>query len=107
MEQLRDILRLGHIALGFLGLVIFWVPIVAKKGASVHVAAGKIFTFAVYLVTTSAVINWVILMTSRLPLRRAEGNDLAEGRGPCPRYVPVLKRAHPYLGALSVTPALA
>ena len=62
MEEVRDILRLVHIAIGFIGLAVFWVPIVVKKGASLHIAAGKIYTWAVYFVAGSAVTNAVILM---------------------------------------------
>ncbi len=34
----------GHIVFGAVGLVIFWVPVVAKKGRWLHRHAGRIFT---------------------------------------------------------------
>ena len=44
----------AHIAVAFFGLVVFWIPIFARKGERVHVRAGKVFLYAAYFVGASA-----------------------------------------------------
>lgn len=64
-------LRVGHIAFGFTGLAAFWIPVFARKGARIHVAAGTVFAWCVYVVAASAVINAILLMT--LALQQGSG----------------------------------
>jgi hypothetical protein len=44
----------AHIVVAFFGLVVFWIPIFARKGERVHVRAGKVFLYAAYFVGASA-----------------------------------------------------
>lgn len=44
-----------HIASGAPGLVAFWLPIMAKKGAGLHKVAGRVFTFAMMFTGTVAI----------------------------------------------------
>ena len=41
-----DLLRGVHIAAGSLALVSLWVPLVSRKGGSVHRRAGRVFVIA-------------------------------------------------------------
>jgi uncharacterized membrane protein len=45
-----------HIATGAIGLIAFWVPVVAKKGGSLHQRAGRVFTWTMLMTGTSAVL---------------------------------------------------
>ncbi len=45
-----------HVVAGFLGLVAFWIPVFARKGGRAHVRAGRVYAYAVYVVTLSAVV---------------------------------------------------
>ncbi len=48
-------LVLGHITTGAVGLVAFWVPIVARKGSPVHRSAGRVFTVSMLVTGTIAI----------------------------------------------------
>ncbi len=47
---------LAHIVTGSVGLVAFWVPVLAKKGGAAHRAWGKVFT-ASMLVTGAIALS--------------------------------------------------
>lgn len=63
-ETLHQILRYTHIIFGFLGLIIFWVPIFTKKGGRIHIITGKIFAGSAYIVAISAILSWTWAITS-------------------------------------------
>jgi uncharacterized membrane protein len=46
--------RWAHIAAGFVALAVFWIPLVAKKGASVHVRVGWVYVSAMIAVAITA-----------------------------------------------------
>lgn len=66
MEWLREMSRWTHILFGFVGLTAFWFPIVARKGGTVHVRAGKVFLLCVYVVAATAVLSSVLILRSYL-----------------------------------------
>jgi hypothetical protein len=61
MGFLGDGARYIHVFFGALGLVAFWVPVFARKGATNHVRFGKIFVWSAYIVLGAA----AIALTSR------------------------------------------
>jgi len=56
MSYLGESARVIHVLFGALGLVAFWVPVFAKKGAVNHVRYGKIFVWSAYIVLAAAAI---------------------------------------------------
>ncbi len=54
--HLLDALIMVHVAAGFVGLVAFWIPVFARKGGRAHVRAGRVYAYAAYIVTLSAVV---------------------------------------------------
>jgi hypothetical protein len=56
-------LRLGHVVPGFLGLLVFWIPLLTKKGGKAHKKFGMIFAFCAFLVTVSSMASclWILL----------------------------------------------
>lgn len=52
---LLDAVILVHVVAGFVGLVAFWIPVFARKGGRAHVRAGRVYAYAAYVVTLSAV----------------------------------------------------
>lgn len=60
LGTILDWLLYGHIVAGTIGLLAFWVPIFAKKGAVNHKRFGKIFVNAGYFVVGSAVVGALI-----------------------------------------------
>ena len=57
MDGLIQTLRWTHMALGFVGLTAWWVPILAKKGGKRHVAFGKVFAVCAYAVGGTAMLT--------------------------------------------------
>lgn len=51
-----DLVRLGHVTAGFAGLVVFWIPVFARKGGVNHVRFGKIFKWCAYVVLVLAAV---------------------------------------------------
>ena len=72
MELLREILRWPHIIFGFTGLVAFWFPVFARKGARLHRRAGKVFVWCGYGVTVSAALSCLVVTSMIF------GRDLTE-----------------------------
>ena len=75
MDLLHDVSRLIHIGLGFIGLVVFWLPVLAKKGGWLHVTAGKVFVVCAYGVTLSAFFSSVYYLTDLVSRNVAIGDD--------------------------------
>ena len=53
----HQILRWVHIVFGFAGLVVFWAPVLTKKGGRTHKRLGKIFVLCAYVVGFSALLS--------------------------------------------------
>lgn len=49
-----------HIALGAIALLLFWLPIIARKGGKLHINAGKAFYYIMLIVSGSGVIMCLI-----------------------------------------------
>lgn len=49
-----SVFRILHICSGFLALLIFWIPLVTKKGRKVHRTVGWIYVWAMAIVSLSA-----------------------------------------------------
>ncbi|WP_163536986.1 DUF2306 domain-containing protein [Gracilibacillus sp. YIM 98692] len=49
-----DVFRIAHIIAGFLALFIFWIPVVVKKGGSIHRKIGWTYVGAMAMVAISA-----------------------------------------------------
>lgn len=54
MYDLYRTILFVHVALGFFGLLAFWVPIFMPKGGTAHIRAGKVFLYSAYIVGTTA-----------------------------------------------------
>jgi len=63
LSTFHIVLRYSHIVVGFVGLVVFWIPAIAKKGSRLHILSGKIFAVCGYFVGTTALIacTWALL----------------------------------------------
>ena len=45
MELLHTFARYIHVVVGFAGMAVFWVPLVAPKGRKLPVRFGRVFTW--------------------------------------------------------------
>ncbi len=56
MATLYQFLLYSHIAVGFVSLITFWIPIFAKKGSPLHVRTGHWYAKSMYAVGITAVV---------------------------------------------------
>ena len=65
-DIIHSVLRASHIYMGFVGLAMFWVPALTRKGGRVHVVAGKVFAVCAYTVALTALGSsaWVLIHPS-------------------------------------------
>jgi hypothetical protein len=56
MSYLGESARFVHVLFGAIGLIAFWVPVFAKKGAVNHVRFGKVFVWSAYIVLSAAAL---------------------------------------------------
>ncbi|MBG9546196.1 DUF2306 domain-containing protein [Cytobacillus firmus] len=54
MEELFSFFRVAHIAAGFLALILFWLPLLTKKGGKIHNRSGWIYVWSMAVVAISA-----------------------------------------------------
>ena len=59
-ETLLDL----HVVLGALALILFWIPIFARKGGPTHVRYGKIYVWLMYIVAVSGVVMSVMVLVN-------------------------------------------
>ena len=78
MSLTYQILLYSHIAVGFASLVLFWIPVAAKKGSAFHTRSGHWYAKAMYAVGFSALIMSLMLMTDPISFKFAERNFTAE-----------------------------
>lgn len=59
----HQVWRYLHITAGFFGLAVFWVPVLAKKGGTVHIWAGRLFALCASVVGVTAVVSsaWALV----------------------------------------------
>lgn len=86
---------LAHIVTGSIGLVAFWIPVVAKKGGSKHRAWGKVFTLSMLITGSIAVV--ISSMTIHDPVGTHPGLDF-----PVPLITGVFGWMMLYLAILTV-----
>lgn len=53
-----------HVVLGALALVLFWVPILARKGGPTHIRYGKMYVWMMYIVAVSGIVMSVMVLVS-------------------------------------------
>lgn len=63
-DTIHQIMKWIHIACGFVGLVVFWIPVFAKKGSRPHIIAGRVFVICGAVVGVTAMIASVWAMLS-------------------------------------------
>ena len=59
LESLALWIRSSHITIGLVGLIAYWVPVLAKKGGKLHIVSGRIFEWCGYYVAGTALFSCV------------------------------------------------
>ena len=76
MSLTYQALLIIHVAIGFLSLILFWIPVVAKKGSPLHIRTGHWYAKAMYMVGFSALILALMLMIDPISFKFAD-NDFS------------------------------
>ena len=61
-----------HIVLGSIALVVFWLPLLTKKGGKNHRLTGKIFVYSMYAVSISGVIMTTLVLFDPMAVRQPQ-----------------------------------
>lgn len=63
VSLLHQCSRYSHIVLGFLGLVLFWIPVCSPKGGRLHRLSGKAFALVALWVSGTGMLAsaWAII----------------------------------------------
>lgn len=69
MTTLHSILVWIHVAFGAIALVLFWIPVLAKKGSPLHVRAGRYYSTIMYTVAGTAFVASIIVLADPLGIR--------------------------------------
>ena len=56
MSLIHTTLLYLHIALGAVALLLYWLPVIARKGSKLHINAGKVFYYLMLIVSGSGIV---------------------------------------------------
>lgn len=59
LDTFHHALRWSHVAVGSIGLVLFWVPTLSKKGGRLHIISGKAFAACAAFMVATAFVSCV------------------------------------------------
>lgn len=86
MPELHSALVFIHIAIGSFALVLFWAPVVARKGGALHVRSGKLYVVSMYLVSVTAFAASVLVLADPLTVRAPDAIDTDNAERLAARY---------------------
>jgi len=58
-----------HVACGSVGLVVFWLPMLSKKGSPFHKTFGKVFSYGMFAVAISGIVMSVMVLIDPAAIR--------------------------------------
>ncbi len=56
LDAVHRLFRILHAAIGFAGLGLFWVPVLARKGSRLHITSGRLFAGCAYYVALTGLL---------------------------------------------------
>ncbi len=98
IDTLHQALRSVHISVGSIGLILFWIPVFARKGSPSHRKIGQWFVCSVYVVSISALISCAWAWAWAHPASFLEQPELTAGAAKQLRF---------FTGILSLLAAMA
>lgn len=69
MAFIHQILLYIHILVGAAALVLFWIPMAAKKGSPSHKKLGNLYAYAMYVVSISGIIMCIMVLIAPLTIK--------------------------------------
>lgn len=78
MSDLHHYLVVVHIAIGAVALVLFWVPVLTRKGSPLHRRVGRWYVTAMTLVSISAIASSLMVLADPIGIRQPDATLSAE-----------------------------
>ena len=69
MHYIHQYLVILHIIVGSAALVLFWLPMVARKGSKNHLFYGKIYVWSMYIVSITGLITSIMVLIDPIGIR--------------------------------------
>lgn len=79
MQTIHSILFVFHILFGGMAMLLFWVPMLAKKGSLDHIKFGRYYANTMYLVAATGALMALMVLLMPLTLK---ANMLVDGADP-------------------------
>jgi hypothetical protein len=70
MTTFHSLLVYTHILFGAVALILFWVPVAARKGSPLHVRAGRYYSTVMYAVSATAFVASIMVLIDPIGIRR-------------------------------------
>lgn len=74
MHNVHALLLAAHIATGTVAVFGFWLPVVTRKGGRFHVAAGRVYSWAMYAVSATAIAMASMVLIDPVGIRFPDRN---------------------------------
>ncbi|TMP26430.1 hypothetical protein CWB99_19190 [Pseudoalteromonas rubra] len=71
MQYLHQFSLVIHIIVGSCALILFWVPVLAKKGSKIHNQAGRAYTYSMQLVAISGILCCFLVLVDPITIYQA------------------------------------
>lgn len=72
-ELVFNTILVGHIAIGAIALVLFWLPIIGKKGTPFHKKVGSYFVWSMTTIGITGIILTTMILIDPLAIRDPQG----------------------------------
>ncbi|NND60201.1 MAG: hypothetical protein HKN49_08030 [Gammaproteobacteria bacterium] len=69
MLTLHKLTLYSHIAVGAVALIVFWLPVFARKGSKFHVLAGRLFAWGMTAIAISGIVMTTIVLIDPIGIR--------------------------------------
>jgi hypothetical protein len=70
MSNIHHWLVTTHIIVGSVALLLFWAPVLSRKGGNVHVGTGRLFAWAMFTVAITAGVSSLMVLFDPIAIRR-------------------------------------
>lgn len=74
LSSIHQLLFYLHVSCGSVGLIVFWLPMLSKKGSRFHKSFGKVFTYGMFAVSISGIIMSLMVLIDPIGIRFPDGN---------------------------------
>lgn len=78
MSMVHTQLVNAHIVVGAVALVLFWIPVVVRKGSPIHIKIGRVYALAMYTVALTAFVASLMVLADPIGVQQPNASLSAE-----------------------------